>query len=378
MSIFSLDVETTTSNKGDPFDTTNRFVLGAWGTDVQCNRFLDADTVQQQLSRAQMVILFNAKFDLHWLRRIGCTYSIRLPIWDCQLAEFILSNQKWKYPSLDEACERRGLPRKLDVVKSEYWEKGIDTDAIPFEVLDEYLQQDISCTYLLYKAQLDEFKKPEHKDKYKLFRMQCYDLLVLEEMEYNGFLFDCEAARAEAFRLETDCAALDRAILDEYPDVPINLASPDHISCMLYGGSIVTQIPIPIGVYKTGARAGQVKYKNIDQSYDLPRIVEPLKGSELAKEGYYGTSEDVLRNLKGTGKVGRIIENLLNRRGIEKLRGTYYNGIPDLIGLHNWADSIVHGQFNQCVVTTSRLSATKPNQQNLPSGCKLFCISRYT
>lgn len=377
MNIFAIDVETSISNKGDAFDTTNRFVLGAWGTDVQCNRFLDADTVQQQLSRAQMVILFNAKFDLHWLRRIGCTYSIRLPIWDCQLAEFILSNQKWKYPSLDEACERRGLPRKLDVVKSEYWEKGIDTDEIPYEVLDEYLKQDISCTYLLYLEQLKEFKKPENHGKYRLFRMQCYDLLVLEEMEYNGFLFDCQGARDEAVRLETECNKLDNLILTEFPNVPINLASPDHISSMLYGGSIVTQVPIPIGVFKTGMRAGQVKTKLVDQVYTLPRLVEPLKGSELAKEGYYGTSEDVLRNLKGSGKVGKIIENLLNRRGIEKLRGTYYNGIPDLIEQHHWADSIVHGQFNQCVTSTGRLSATKPNQQNLPSGCKKFCLSRY-
>lgn len=376
MTIFSLDVETTTSNKGDPFDTTNRLVLGAIGTDTDYSIFSNID-LQSRITSAKMVILFNAKFDLHWIRNIGINFSIHLPIWDCQLAEFILSNQKWKYPSLDEACERRGLPRKIDVVKSEYWEKGIDTDAIPFDVLDEYLKQDISCTYLLYKTQLEEFKKPEHRDKYKLFRMQCYDLLVLEEMEYNGFLFDCEAARAEAYRLEADCAALDRTILDEYPNVPINLASPDHISCMLYGGSIITQVPIPIGTFKTGARAGQVKYKNIDQSYDLPRIVEPLKGSELAKEGYYGTSEDVLRNLKGTGQVTKIISHLLERRGIEKLRGTYYNGIPDLIQHHNWRDSIVHGQFNQCVVTTSRLSATKPNQQNMPSGCKRFCVSRY-
>jgi DNA polymerase I-like protein with 3'-5' exonuclease and polymerase domains len=377
LNVFALDVETTISSKGDPFDTRNSMVLGAIGTDTSYNRFLIASDLQQQLSRAKMVILFNAKFDLHWIRNLGCSFSIRLPIWDCQLAEFILSNQRWKYPSLDEACSRRLLPRKLDVVKSEYWDRGLDTTSVPFEVLDEYLKQDISCTYLLYLAQLTEFKKPEHRDKYKIFRMQCYDLLVLEEMEYNGFLFDCKGARDEAIHLETECNKLDNLILTEFPNVPINLASPDHISCMLYGGSIVTQVPIPIGVFKTGSRTGQIKYKNVDQIYTLPRLVEPLKGSALAKEGYYGTSEDVLRNLKSIGQVTKIIYYLLERRGIEKLRGTYYNGIPDLIDTHHWGDSIVHGQFNQCVTSTGRLSATKPNQQNMPGGCKRYCISRY-
>ena len=44
----------------------------------------------------------------------------------------------------------------------------------------------------------EEFKKPEHKGKYNLFRMQCYDLLALEDMEYNGFLFDVENAKKKS------------------------------------------------------------------------------------------------------------------------------------------------------------------------------------
>lgn len=379
MKIFAIDVETQTSNKGDPFDATNNFVVGGYGNLDSTTFFYrnNSDAVTAILQDAQLVVGFNIKFDLHWLRRIGCRFSIRLPVWDCQLAEFILSNQKNKYPSLEESASSRGLGHKIDVIKRDYWDKGINTDAIPSDILNDYLRQDVTLTYALYVQQLQEFKKPEHKDKYKLFRLQCYDLLVLEDMEYNGYQFDCEAARKEAVFLDEECSKLDRAILNEFPDVPINLASPDHISCMLYGGTITDEISMPIGTYKTGARAGEVKYKKFPKLYELPCLVEPIKGSALAKEGYYGTGEDVLKNLNTTGRVSKIIDNLLTRRGIAKLQGTYYNGIPDLIDTHHWEGSIVHGQLNQCVAKSGRLSATKPNSQNMPGGCKRYCTSRY-
>ena len=38
-------------------------------------------------------VYFNAKHDLHWLRRYGL-YFPDIPIWDCQLAEFIIYCQK--------------------------------------------------------------------------------------------------------------------------------------------------------------------------------------------------------------------------------------------------------------------------------------------
>lgn len=379
MNIFALDTEVTTSNKGDPFDITNKFVLGGIGDNRSYSTFSEVDITRHQvlLDKARMVVLFNAKFDLHWLRRIGFNFSVRLPIWDCQLAEFILSNQQWKYPSLEEASVLRGLGHKIDVVKEQYWANGIDTDEIPFDVLNEYLQQDVSLTYQLYEKQKELFKTPEHSGKYRLFRLQCYDLLALQQMEYNGFKYDSEGSRKEATRLEEECTKLDKYILDEYPDVSINLGSPDHISCMLYGGTIKDETRIPIGEFKSGKKIGQTRYKVLEVEYELPRLVEPLKGSELAKEGYFGTSEPVLLSLRATGKVKKVINALLERRGLEKLRNTYFNGIPDRIDEHHWSDNCVHGQLNQCVTGTGRLSATNPNQQNMTKEVKKYCVSKY-
>lgn len=379
MNLMVIDTEVTTFNKGDPFDNRNKFVLGGSYDGNNYNLFSSLDTSSSLRcigNSNTRYVLFNAKFDLHWLRNIGS--SIEAPyIWDCQLAEYILSNQKQRYPSLNDACIKYNVPTKLDVVKNEYWDKGINTDEIPTDILSEYLIGDLQCTYQVYLKQLEEFKKPAHKGKFKLFRLHCQDLLVLQEMEYNGFLYDCENSKKAGKALEEKCAALDKIILSMYPDIPLNLSSPDHISCLLYGGAIEVDDKIPIGVFKTGLRVGHTKYKNIKVQYELPKLIDPIKGSELAKDGYFSTNEDTLRNLKASGRAKTVIDTILERRGLEKLRGTYYDGIPGIIEKHFWNDSLVHGQLNQCVTITGRLSATKPNQQNMPPTCKAFCISRY-
>jgi len=379
MNVFSLDCETQINNKGNPFDETNNLVLGAYGTDTNYSTFVPDSTegLQRSMESAKLVVLFNAKFDLHWCRRIGIKFNIRLPIWDCQLAEFILSNQQWKYPSLEEACAKRSLGHKIDVIKEEYWNKGIDTDKIPFDILNTYLRQDINLTYLLYLAQVEEFKKPEHQAKYKIFRLQCYDLMVLQEMEYNGYKFNVDQAKKEVAKLEEATTRIVSTLNGMFPDIPLNYSSNDHISCMLYGGDLIHEYRVPVGVYKTGGKIGETRYKIMEQRYTLPRLIEPLKGSELAKEGYYYTNEDVLKNLNATGQAKKLIDLLLERRGIEKLRGTYYDGIPNLIQSMNWKDEIVHGQLNQCVTCTGCLSATKPNQQNMHGYCKRLWLSRY-
>lgn len=377
--VFSLDVETTISNTGDPFDIRNLFVVGGYGTHNSCYFFYkkDASEISKLLRDASLVILFNGKFDLHWLRRIGVDVPIRLPVWDCQLAEFILANQRSPYPSLEGSCTLRGLGHKIDVIKEKYWNNDIDTDQIPPEELNEYLAQDVSLTYKLYLAQLEEFKKPEHQSKINVFKLGCYDMLALEEMEWNGYKFNVESALAKADAIETECRRIDATLCGMFPDTTINFGSNDHISSLLYGGSITNTIKLPVGTYKTGKRVGEIKYQNHDQVFEFPRLVEPLKGSALAKEGYFSTNEDTLTSLKSSGKAKKLIDLLLERRGLEKLRGTYYQGIPKLIRGHQWQQQLVHGNLNQCVTNTGRLSATKPNQQNMPPDCKRLCITRY-
>lgn len=366
-----LDVETTTKNKGNPYNQDNKLCyLGEYdGTHVNI-----ATQFREFKYSPHLLIVFNGKFDLTWLRRYGIDYS-KCTIWDCQLAHFILTGQRSVMPSLNEVSEHYGLGSKLDIVKLEYWDKGIDTPDIPVEVLTEYLEQDLRLTWQIYQKQLEDFSG--YPQLYKLFQLQCEDLLVLLEMEWNGLEINLASCKQKEKEAEKQIAAIEEQLQTYAPDVPINWSSNDHCSCLLFGGTIEHETKIPIGIYKSGKKEGEIRYKNLIYTYELPRLCTPLKGSELQKPGYYSTDEPTLRSLKTSKQIRILIELLLERSRLEKLRGTYYKGIADKVEELNSADGRVHGQFNQVVAATGRLSSSKPNLQNFPLELDRLLISRY-
>lgn len=372
-----LDVESTISAKGNPFNQQNKLVTiqlkqgNAPAVVLSASQFQDALPI---LEKATCIIAFNAKFDLAWVRRV--LGFIPTAVWDCQLAEFLFSGQTHKYPSLQGACEKYQVGHKIDIVKTEYWEKGIDTDQIPFEVLAEYGAQDVNVTWDVFLKQKQLFLDKQ-QSMFKLFRLQCNDLLVLQEMEHNGIIYDTEGSLRTADDLERQVQELERKLYEFTGGTPINFDSRDHVSVLLYGGTITEDCRVPIGVYKTGAKVGQPRYKIITKDYQLPRLVEPIKGSELKKEGYFSTDESTLLSVKANKTAKKLIEWLLSRSKLMKLKSTYLLGLPKTIDDMGWKYGMLHSNLNQCVASTGRLSSTKPNQQNLPKEAKRFCVSRY-
>ena len=153
-----------------------------------------------------------------------------------------------------------------------------------------------------------------------------------------------------------------------------NWASPDHLSALLYGGEIKETVKVPDGVFKTGAKAGQPKFKNQIVVHKLPRKYRPIRGSELKKENKWSVEEQYLLRLKGNDA---LIKGLLKLKGITKLKDTYYLGLPAKHREMNWEPNIMHGQFNQVVASTGRLSSSNPNLQNQPELADLLFESRY-
>ncbi len=73
----------------------------------------------------------------------------------------------------------------------------------------------------------------------------------------------------------------------------------------------------------------------------------------------YSTDATVLEELRG---VHPIIEPVLDWRTYTKLRSTYVEALPLLIG----PDGRLHTLFHQAVAATGRLSSSDPNLQNIP------------
>jgi len=208
-----------------------------------------------------------------------------------------------------------------------------------------------------------------------LCNLQSQDLKILQEMESNGIKFDEELCEERAVELEKEATEIREQLAATYPNVPINFGSGDDLSCFLYGGVVYEESKEHVGFFKTGAKAGQPKYKNVLIEHPLPRLFEPLPKTELKKEGYYETNEGVLKKLKGKNKP--ILEKILRLAKIDKLNGTYYRGLPKLNAEMHWPKGRLHGQFNQTLAGTGRLSSSKPNQQNFASELQDIFISEY-
>ena len=332
--------------------------------------------IQQRINDAGMVVVFNGKFELHWGRRYGLNFD-NVRIWDCQLAQYIIQCQMCPMVSLAESLEYWGLPTKPDYIKLNYWDKGIDTPDIPYDELVEYNTSDIVNTKLLYNAQMEYLEdKPKLR---KLIELDCLDLKVLAEMEWNGLIYDT----AESLRLSKECENRIASIYETLANLvgrnDINWNSDNQVSAILYGGSfsVTTKKLVPF-TYKDGRQVE--KLRNVTETVSFPRLVEPLPRTELkdSKQGKkWMTGAPVISRLRARGKVKAIIELLIELSDLTKMNGTYYKGLPALIEEMDWPPNEIHGQLNQCVAITGRLSSSKPNQQNNPPAVDLLFRSQY-
>ena len=91
--------------------------------------------------------------------------------------------------------------------------------------------------------------------------------------------------------------------------------------------------------------------------FDKMGIKAPAKKT---KTGQYPTGEEVLQKIIN---VHPIIQQILDYRGLTKLKSTYVDALPALISKE---DGLVHTSYNQAVTATGRLSSTNPNLQNIP------------
>ena len=93
-----------------------------------------------------------------------------------------------------------------------------------------------------------------------------------------------------------------------------------------------------------------------------------LKGGKKTKTGY-STAADLLEKL---APEHPIVADILEYRGLTKLKSTYADGLADYIG----EDGRIHTSFNQTITATGRISSTEPNLQNIPMRTELGRLIR--
>ncbi len=105
---------------------------------------------------------------------------------------------------------------------------------------------------------------------------------------------------------------------------------------------------------------------NINSPKQLGEILferKGIAGGKKTKTGY-STAADVLEKL---AEEHPIVRDILEYRGLTKLKSTYADGLAAYIG----EDERIHTSFHQTITATGRISSTEPNLQNIPMRMEL-------
>lgn len=370
-----LDIECTSFNKGHPYDPRN-ILLWIGMTDGSDYLLHDIEfsgrpygetleSIQSRINRASCVVAFAGKIDIAWCRRYGIDFS-KIKFLDLQAAEFILSGQTipMSENSLDLRLTARGLPNKVPF--------DFDREHTEAE-WREYLHQDLHTEYLLFKEIQKDLAKVDPRLKRLIFD-DSQDILITQEMEWNGLKYDIEKSRQLGDGILQEIGAIDQQLQAIVPFPWVNWASGDHLSAILFGGVAKYD---QREKYTITLKSGAVKEKEhwVSKEYIFPRLVEPLE--KVKKEGYFKVDEGTLLKLKAKGQAKEIIDLILKRSKLEKKVGTYYHGIPKLYEEMGWQDGLLHGQLHHVVARTGRLSSSKPNLQNIEDSVRSCIISRF-
>jgi DNA polymerase-1 len=192
---------------------------------------------------------------------------------------------------------------------------------IPLEKQTEYAVEDADIT-----LQLKEHFEKElgEANTQKLFdEIEIPLLRVLADMELEGINLDTDFLHSLADALNNDIKTLETKIFEQAGE-EFNIASPKQMGEILF---------------------------------DKMKLVDKPKKT---KTGQYATSEDILSYL---AKDHEIIRNILDYRGLAKLKSTYVDALPNQV---EPSTGRVHTDYMQTVAATGRLSSNNPNLQNIP------------
>lgn len=192
---------------------------------------------------------------------------------------------------------------------------------VPLEQQTEYAVEDADITLQLKQHFETELGSANIE---RLFNdIEIPLLRVLAAMELEGINLDADFLKSLSADLDADIKTLEAKIY-EVAGETFNIASPKQLGIVLFE--------------------------------NLKLVDKPKK----TKTGQYATSEDILSYL---AKDHEIIQNILEYRGLSKLKSTYIDALPTQI---EPTTGRVHTDYMQTVAATGRLSSNNPNLQNIP------------
>ncbi len=370
-----LDLETTMkcpigNNKANPFWPENEVVL--YGRKFIASE-KDAEAMTTPMLKdgttglPVLLIGHNIGFDIHYClnkNKITKDKLAQSHIWDTQLAEYLLSGQTHRFPSLDELVEKRGGSKKDERVKVMF-EAGKGADEVPRNMLEDYLKADLDNTAKVFYSQ---YAEAEERGMLPLLWSQMDARLATIEMVHNGLAVDRKFLEGRSIELAAQVEELKRKAqlvsIGMTGELSLDPTSPTQLSTILFGGVLKEKVRKEAGTYKNG----NTKYKTEIVEKKLVALL-PHRPEWVGKNGRVSTDDDVLEySLEGlpSGSRRHLIHIVQEYRAKNKELTTYFDAILKLI----MPDGRVHHNLNHCVTATGRLSSSDPNLQNQTDGSK--------
>ena len=261
----------------------------------------------------------NVKFDLMVLRRLGV--AVRGRKYDTMILHYLLDPESRH--NMNTLAERYLNYRPIEIeTLIGKGQKQLTMDLVNVERVKEYAAEDADITLQLKQVLLPMVERIGLHDLY--FEIEEPMIEVLADIEMAGVRIDSAALAEYAVELNRTMAELEAAIRTEAGEPSLNINSTRQL--------------------------GEVLFAKM-------RIAEKPK---MTKTKQFCTDEEYLQTF---AHKHRIVDLILEYRGVKKLLSTYVEALPQLV---NRTTGRIHTSFNQAVTATGRLSSTNPNLQNIP------------
>lgn len=261
----------------------------------------------------------NIKFDLMVLRRLGIT--IRGRMYDTMILHYLLDPESRH--NMNALAEKYLNYKPIEIeTLIDKGSKQLTMDLVNVERVKEYAAEDADVTLQLKQALYPMIEQIGLQHLY--FEIEEPMIAVLADIEMAGVRIDSEALAVYAVELNRKLAELEAAIRTEAGEPNLNINSARQLGEVLFGKMRIAEKP------------------------------------KMTKTKQFCTDEDYLQLF---ARKHRIVDLILEYRGVKKLLSTYVEALPQLV---NRSTGRIHTSFNQAVTATGRLSSTNPNLQNIP------------
>ncbi|WP_299109190.1 DNA polymerase I [uncultured Winogradskyella sp.] len=261
----------------------------------------------------------NLKYDIKVLAKYNI--NVKGKLFDTMLAHYLINPDMRHNMDILAETYLNYTPISITELIGKKGKNQLSMRDVPLEKQTEYAVEDSDITLQLkehFEKELGEANTQKLFDDIEIPLVR-----VLAAMELEGINLDTEFLNSLSDDLNKDILNLEQEIYAAAGE-EFNIASPKQLGIVLFE--------------------------------NMKLVDKPKK----TKTGQYKTGEDILSAL---AKEHKIIRDILEYRGLAKLKSTYVDALPLQV---ESSTGRVHTDYMQTVAATGRLSSNNPNLQNIP------------